>query len=770
MKDGRERMEQREAALRAAKGSARQKPFVAPAAAPTALYFNRELSWLEFNRRVLAEAQNVHYPLLERLRFLSISGSNLDEFVMVRIAGLAGQAQRGIEEISIDGRTPALQLAAIREAVTGLVAAQQASLEELSILLAAQGIRVVAEDEELGKAEAQWIASYFSEHILPIITPQAIDPAHPFPFIANQGMGIMFSLTRIADSAPMTEMVLIPPALPRFVRLPAEIAGTGAVWVSIVELIRRHAAVLFPGFRVHGNGAFRVLRDSDIEIEEDAEDLVRYFRTAIQRRRRGRVILLQVEDSFDPDAEALLRHQLGLETALVLRMSGTIDFAGLAAIIEEPRPDLKFEPYSPRYPERILEHDGDCFAAIREKDIVIHHPYESFEVVVDFLRQAAADPEVVAIKQTLYRAGKQSAVVAALIAAAEAGKSVTAVVELKARFDEEQNLLWASQLERAGVQVIYGFVDWKTHAKVSMVVRREGEGYRTYCHFGTGNYHPVTAKIYTDISFFTCDPALGRDAAKAFNFMTGYARPSGLEKLALSPDGIRDTLIRLIDDEIAHVGKGRKGQIWAKLNSIVDSRMIAKLYEASCAGVKIDLVVRGICCLRPGIPGLSENIRVKSIVGRFLEHSRIVCFGAGNGLPSKKALVFISSADWMQRNLSRRVETLVPIENETCHQQIMSQVMVANLKDVTNSWLLQPDGTYLRLVPDETIRYSDHFDDPNLPGEMITTVTLRTVSCGTDLTVSQEGIPVLIPLEMCYLGWQESLDQLAALVEPDIPG
>ena len=703
MKGGRLGMEKREKALLAADGGPASKPFDAPGVPSTELYFNRELSWLEFNRRVLAEAQNPDYPLLERLRFLSISGSNLDEFMMVRVAGLAGQAQRGIEEISLDGRTPMLQLAAIREGVIELVAAQQASLEQLSELLAAEGIRVIAEDEELDRAEAQWIAGYFAAHILPIITPQAIDPAHPFPFIANQGMGIMFSLTRIADGAPMTEMVLIPPALPRFVRLPAEIAargrGHGSVWVSIVELIRRHAPVLFPGFRVHGNGAFRVLRDSDIEIEEDAEDLVRYFRTAIQRRRRGRVILLQVEDSFDPAAETLLRRQLGLETALVLRMSGTIDFAGLAAIIEEPRPDLKFEPYSPRYPERILEHDGDCFAAIREKDIVIHHPYESFEVVIDFLRQAAADPEVVAIKQTLYRAGKQSAVIAALIAAAEAGKSVTAVVELKARFDEEQNLLWASQLERAGVQVIYGFVDWKTHAKVSMVVRREGEGYRTYCHFGTGNYHPVTAKIYTDLSFFTADPKAGRDVGQLFNFITGYVEPKATELLAISPLSLRKKLYELIDAEIACARAGKPATIWAKLNSLTDEALIDRLYAASQAGVEIRLVVRGICCLRPGLPGLSERIAVKSIIGRFLEHSRIWAFGNGAPLPNAKGKVYISSADGMSRNLDRRVELLVPIRNKTVHDQVLDQVMLANLLDTEQSWVLAADGSYRRLDP-----------------------------------------------------------------------
>ncbi|MBU3992238.1 MAG: RNA degradosome polyphosphate kinase [Alphaproteobacteria bacterium] len=658
------------------------------------LFFNRELSWLAFNRRVLAEAQNADYPLLERLRFLSISGSNLDEFTMVRVAGLAGQAARQIDEISIDGRTPSQQLGAIREAVTELVAAQQAILEVLTAQLAEAGIRIMGE-ERLDKAEAEWLARYFTEHVMLVLTPQAIDPAHPFPFVANQGMGIMFSLTRISDGASVTEMVLIPPALPRFVRLP----GKDAVWISIVDLIRRHAAILFPGFRNVGNGVFRVLRDSDMEIEEDAEDLVRYFRTAIQRRRRGKVIQLQIQENFDPAAEALLRANIGVEDALVLGMSGQFDFNGLAAIIDEERPDLKFEPYSPRYPERILEHDGDCFAAIREKDIVIHHPYESFEVVIDFLRQAAKDPDVVAIKQTLYRAGKQSAVIAALIAAAEAGKSVTAVVELKARFDEEQNLLWASQLERAGVQVIYGFVDWKTHAKVSMVVRREGESYRTYCHFGTGNYHPVTARIYTDLSFFTADPKAARDAGQLFNFITGYVEPKGCEFLSISPITLRKKLYECIDAETELAKAGKPATIWAKFNSLTDEGLIERFYVASQAGVEIRLVVRGICCLRPGLPGISETITVKSIIGRFLEHSRIWAFGNGAPLPGRRARVFISSADGMSRNLDRRVEVLVPIRNATVHDQVLGQVMLANLIDTEQSWVLAPDGTYRRLEP-----------------------------------------------------------------------
>ncbi|QCI92781.1 RNA degradosome polyphosphate kinase [Novosphingobium sp. EMRT-2] len=655
-------------------------------------YFNRELSWLAFNRRVLAEARNTDYPLLERLRFLSISGSNLDEFMMVRVAGLAGQVRRQIGEVSIDGQTPAQQLQAAYGAVTDLVSGQQDVLTELTGKLGEAGIRLVGEGP-VDRAEAEWLSHYFREHVVPVLTPQAIDPAHPFPFIANQGTGILFTMTRIADGADVNEMILIPPALPRFVRLP----GEEAAWIAIEELVRRHAMHLFPGFRIQGHGVFRVLRDSDIEVEEDAEDLVRYFRTAIQRRRRGKVIMLHLQDDFDPAAEQLLRQQLRLDHALVLKSRGVIGINGLSAVVDEARPDLKFEPYSPRYPERILEHDGDCFAAIREKDIVIHHPYESFEVVIDFLHQAASDPDVVAIKQTLYRAGKQSAVIAALIAAAEAGKSVTAVVELKARFDEEQNLMWASQLERAGVQVIYGFVDWKTHAKVSLVVRREGDGYRTYCHFGTGNYHPVTARIYTDLSFFTADPKFGRDAGRLFNFITGYVEPKGTEMLAIAPIGLRNTLYDHIDREIAFARAGKHATIWAKLNSLTDEKLIDRLYAASQAGVEISLVVRGICCLRPGVPGLSERIYVKSIIGRFLEHSRIWAFGNAARLPNKRARVFISSADGMSRNLDRRVEVLVPIRNSTVHDQVLDQVMLANLLDTEQSWKLEPDGSYHRM-------------------------------------------------------------------------
>lgn len=654
-------------------------------------YFNRELSWLSFNERVLAEAQNPAYPLLERLRFLSISGSNLDEFMMIRVAGLAGQVRRGIDTRSIDGRTPSQQLTSIKEKVSELEAVQQTHLTDLKQRLASQGVHI-AGDERIDSAAYDWLKAYFLDHIVPILTPQALDPAHPFPFVANLGMGVLFNLEREGDGGSLVEMVLIPSALPRFLRIP----GEEAIYISIESVICRFGGLLFPDFKVLGDGIFRVLRDSDIELEEEAEDLVRYFRTAIQRRRRGVVVQLELDHEFDPSAEEMLREQLGSGDAIVTKSAGMLGIAGLSDIVAEDRPDLKFEAYSPRYPERIMEHDGDCFSAIREKDLIIHHPYESFEVVVDFLRQAAADPAVVSIKQTLYRAGNQSQVINALIEAAENGKTVTAVVELKARFDEEQNLRWATQLERAGVQVIYGFVDWKTHAKVSMVVRQEEQGYRTYCHFGTGNYHPITTRIYTDLSFFTADPKLGRDAAKLFNFVTGYVEPRETELISISPVDLRETLYSRIDQEIANAQEGRPAGIWAKLNSLTEKGVIDRLYAASKAGVDIQLVIRGICCLRPGIEGLSENIRVKSIIGRFLEHSRIWAFANGGELPNAAANVYISSADAMSRNLNRRVEALVPIENQTVHDQILEQVLLANLLDNQLSWHLGSDGQYTR--------------------------------------------------------------------------
>jgi polyphosphate kinase len=676
-------------------------------------YFNRELSWLGFNTRVMEEAQNSSHPLLERLRFLSISGSNLDEFFMVRFAGLVGQFRQNIEERSADGMTPKQQLQAIVESSEKLMSSQQTVWDELSELLAAENIHVLSAPD-LDEVGNVWLKQHFLDQIFPVLTPQALDPAHPFPFIPNKGLSLIFDLVRKSDGQVIRELVMIPSGLPRFIRLP----GETTIYISVESVIRRYSDLIFPGYDVMCGGLFRIIRDSDIEIEEEAEDLVRFFRSAIKRRRRGDVIRLEMGPDLSDSVIALLREKLLSEGATENRVKGLVGISDLELLVEEDRPDLKFTPYSPRFPERIREHGGDCFAAIRDKDILVHHPYESFEVVIEFLRQAAADPDVVAIKQTLYRAGKQSAVIRALIDAAEAGKSVTAIVELKARFDEEQNLFWASALERAGVQVVYGFIEWKTHAKISMVVRKEQEGYRTYCHFGTGNYHPVTAKIYTDLSFFTADPKAARDAAQLFNYITGYVDPEKLELLSMSPRYMRQDLMNLIDREIANEQAGKPAMIWAKMNSLVDPALIEKLYAASNAGVEIDLVIRGICCLRPGVPGMSEHIRVKSVVGRFLEHSRIWAFGNGKELPNNGASVYISSADWMPRNLDRRVEYMLPITNATVHDQVLDQVMVANLIDDEQSWELNSDGTYTRVTPsDEPFNLHHYFmTNPSLSG------------------------------------------------------
>jgi len=659
-------------------------------------YFNRELSWLAFNDRVLEEARNRSHPLLERLRFLSISGNNLDEFFMVRVAGLVGQVAQQVEARSADGRTPAQQLIEIERAVDRLNAQQQAVWHELRGELAQNGI-IEARADDLGQQCRDWLRGYFVDQVFPVLTPQALDPAQPFPFIPNKGLGLVFDLKRKSDKKPVRELVMLPAAMPRFTRIP----GDAARYVTLETVIALFAEILFPGYEILGSGLFRIIRDSDIEVEEEAEDLVRYFRSAIKRRRRGQVIRLETSGPMDEAMAAMLDEHLLSEGGTKSADDGFLGLADLDALVDEDRPDLKFTGYAPRFPERIREHGGDCFAAIKSKDIVVHHPYESFEVVIAFLKQAAADPDVVAIKQTLYRAGKQSAVINALIAAAEAGKSVTAVVELKARFDEEQNLLWASALERAGVQVVYGFIEWKTHAKISMVVRRESDGFRTYCHFGTGNYHPVTARIYTDLSFFTADPRAGRDAAQLFNYITGYVEPEKLELISMSPRHMRKDLMALIEAEIERAREEEPAAIWAKMNSLVDPAMIEKLYAASSAGVQVDLVVRGICCLRPGVPGLSDNIRVRSVVGRFLEHSRIWAFGNGGALPNDNAKVFISSADWMPRNFDRRVEYMMPIENPTVHDQVLEQVMVANLLDNEQSWELGPDGAYSRVDPGE---------------------------------------------------------------------
>ena len=679
-------------------------------------YINRELSWIAFNQRVLDEANNTNHPILENLKFLSISGSNLDEFYMVRVAGLHAQVDEGVNVKSSDGMTPQEQLSEVNKKANILMRNQQETWKKLKEKMSDNNIHILSK-KSLSTEEKKQCAEYFEANVLPVLTPLAIDPAHPFPFVGNLGLVLSLQLKHKKNNKKRNALLPLPTILPRFIEI--ESNKDTVKMIPLEEMLMLFSNKIFDGYDFLGGGLFRVIRDSDVEFQEEAEDLVISFQKQLRTRRRGKVVRLKIDKNCPKIIKNMIIDSLEVSPEDIIEIDGIIGISSLIEIYNVGPKKLCFKKFEARFPERIRDTGDNIFKAIKNKDLVVHHPYESFDVVVHFLKQAAKDPNVVAIKQTLYRTKTdRSPIIESLIEAAEAGKSVTAVVELKARFQEEANIKLSQDLEKAGVHVVYGVVDLKTHAKVSLVVRREGKKLNTYVHFGTGNYHPTTAKIYTDLSLFTCNIDYALDASRFFNMVTGHNDTDDWGVIEAAPKGLRKKLLRLIDEEIENAKAGKPSGIWLKCNALVDPTIIKALYKASSNGVKIDLIIRGVCCLKPGVPNLSENIKVKSIIGRFLEHGRIYCFAAGRKMPSSKNKVFISSADLMQRNFDRRLELLIPITNHTVHAQILKQIMVVSLNDINQSWEMDNQGHYNRLKHDQTkISAQDYFiQNPSLSG------------------------------------------------------
>ncbi|MCM1105702.1 MAG: RNA degradosome polyphosphate kinase [Blautia sp.] len=653
-------------------------------------YENRELSWIKFDERVLSEARDKTIPLLERLKFVSITSSNLDEFFMVRVASLKDMVHASYKKRDIAGMTATEQLSAINKATRELVNTQYSTyMRSLIPLLAREGIHILDAHEELTKEQGEFVDRYFRESVYPVLTPMAVDASRPFPLIRNKTLNIAALLGgRHGDGEQVFATVQVPGVLPRLVQIPGE---EGVTFILLEEIIERNIGVLFSNRKVLCAHPYRVMRNADLTIDEDeASDLLKEIQNKLKMRQWGEVIRLEIEDKADKKLLKFLKSELKVAEEDIFRIAGPIDLTFLMKVCGmEGYDHLRYKPYSPqRVPE--LAPGSNIFDVIREQDIFLHHPYETFDPVVDFIRQAARDPEVLAIKQTLYRVSGNSPIISSLAQAAENGKQVTVLVELKARFDEEHNIVWAKKLEQAGCHVIYGLVGLKTHSKIALVVRREEDGIRRYVHLGTGNYNDSTAKLYTDCGIFTCKESIGEDATAVFNMLSGYSEPLSWNELILAPYWLRDKFLRLIEREKKHAKAGREGKITAKMNSLCDPGIIAALYEASAAGVKIDLIVRGICCLKVGIPGISENITVRSIVGNFLEHSRIFYFWNDGDTE-----LYMGSADWMQRNLDRRVEIIFPVLEEELKQKAL-HILEVELNDNVKARLLGADGTYAK--------------------------------------------------------------------------